>query len=274
MDHTRNDIYSNGSMGPHWHRMFLLSLGFHIAVFLIIVFMPSPGPSSRIRSVVYEVNLVEMPGGKGTGSVWSYGTGTGIGLSSSKQSASARRIGEVKDEETPLVISKKGLKIASNPINSSKFSSSKRIDKELSKIKSKEDNKEESKGNKAVSPGESEAGAGEANGSESGDAKDGINVRVYKIEVRDWVKSKWAYPVALSSYEAGKDLVAIVLLKVKNDGTIMESKFKKRSLNAIFDNSVTKAIERSNPLPPFPEEYRRHYDHIEITFNLNELGAH
>lgn len=274
MGHLGDDIYLSRSMDPQWHMMFILSLFVHIAVIAIIMFALRTGSPSRIKRIVYEVNLVEMPGGKSSGSVWHYGTGTGIGLSPSKQSASARRIGEVKDEETPLVIAKKGLKIKSEPAKRSNFSSSKRIDKELSKIKSKEEDKKEGKGNKAASPQKRETGAGAVDGSESGDAKDGINVRVYKIEVRDWVKSKWAYPVALSSYEAGKDLVAIVLLKVQNDGTILASKFKKRSLNAIFDKSVAKAIERANPLPPFPEEYRRRYDNIEITFNLGELGAH
>jgi len=58
---------------------------------------------------------------------------------------------------------------------------------------------------------------------------------------------------------------------VKRDGAILKRRFKKRSSSAVFDESVSKAIERSNPLPPFPEGYRKSHDEIEINFNLKDL---
>ena len=61
------------------------------------------------------------------------------------------------------------------------------------------------------------------------------------------------------------------MVRVKNNGAILESWFRKRSSNVIFDQSVLKALERSDPLPPFPEHYRKTYDEIEINFNLREL---
>jgi colicin import membrane protein len=42
-------------------------------------------------------------------------------------------------------------------------------------------------------------------------------------------------------------------------------------LSALFDESVLKAIERSNPLPPFPDSYRMSQDELQITFNLSDL---
>jgi colicin import membrane protein len=58
---------------------------------------------------------------------------------------------------------------------------------------------------------------------------------------------------------------------VKRDGSILKTEIKKRSSDDMFDQSVIKAIERSDPLPPFPEGYRKSYDEIEINFNLKEL---
>jgi len=58
---------------------------------------------------------------------------------------------------------------------------------------------------------------------------------------------------------------------VLRDGTISQFTFKKRSGDAIFDESVAKAIERSNPLPPFPEGFLKSSEEIEINFNLREL---
>jgi colicin import membrane protein len=65
--------------------------------------------------------------------------------------------------------------------------------------------------------------------------------------------------------------VSTVVVKVRQDGTILKSWFIDRSSNAIFDASVIKAVERSNPLPPFPEGYNKRQDEMEIRFDLSEL---
>jgi colicin import membrane protein len=51
----------------------------------------------------------------------------------------------------------------------------------------------------------------------------------------------------------------------------MKTRFDKRSTDVLFDESVSKAIERSNPLPPFPEGYRKTNEELEINFNLKDL---
>jgi len=58
---------------------------------------------------------------------------------------------------------------------------------------------------------------------------------------------------------------------VKSDGTILKSRLEKRSSDVLFDESVMKAIERSNPLPPFPEGYRKTHEEFYINFTLNDL---
>jgi colicin import membrane protein len=71
--------------------------------------------------------------------------------------------------------------------------------------------------------------------------------------------------------ESKKDLEAVVVIMVKSDGSIMKTRFEKRSASPIFDDSVIKAVERSNPLPPFPEGYKVSYDEIRFNFNLKDL---
>ena len=61
------------------------------------------------------------------------------------------------------------------------------------------------------------------------------------------------------------------MLTVKEDGTIVKSSFKKRSSDAFFDQQVEKAIKKSNPLPRFPEGYRKSEEEFEINFNLKDL---
>ena len=110
--------------------------------------------------------------------------------------------------------------------------------------------------------------SGTGGSNRGGTTVEGLQIRLYQIEVESWVKSKWAYPTAARNARA---LEAVVVLKVKNDGTVQKSWFEKRSNDPVFDQSVQKAIERSNPLPPFPESYRKSYEEIEIIFNLKDL---
>jgi outer membrane biosynthesis protein TonB len=53
----------------------------------------------------------------------------------------------------------------------------------------------------------------------------------------------------------------------------MTTRIVKHSGSPVFDESVTRAIKRSDPLPPMPESYPKSYEELEITFNLKELEA-
>ena len=110
--------------------------------------------------------------------------------------------------------------------------------------------------------GESKQGARRAGGPY------GISIQIYQAKIENRIKSNWSYPVAV---QGSKDLEAVIVVKVRRDGKIMEMQFAKKSSNSIFDQSVAKAVERSDPLPPFPEGYLKSYDEIEIRFNLKDL---
>jgi colicin import membrane protein len=62
-----------------------------------------------------------------------------------------------------------------------------------------------------------------------------------------------------------------VILTVRKDGKILEHSFKKRSHNPLFDDSVLKAIQKSDPLPPFPPGYKKRNEEVEINFSLKDL---
>ena len=93
-------------------------------------------------------------------------------------------------------------------------------------------------------------------------------MQIYVAEVYSLIKSNWHYPPELAS---GRAPESTVVLMVKSDGTILKTRFEKRSTDALFDESVLKAIERSNPLPPFPEGYRMTHDEFYINFSLKDL---
>lgn len=220
------------------------------------------------------MDLVEMPGGGAPSG--SKGVPAQKAAPVVKQEAPAKRIPAApKPEEKPVVISKKTLDKPAPPVEKPKVSPTELINTAISKIESKmktEEHLDRALANLESKAGKSEgdSGAPAGGGRFGGGLPGGTAMQIYQAEVESLIKSNWHYPVALDNK---KDLEAIVLLLVKSDGTIMKSRFDKRSQNVLFDESVLKAIERSNPLPPFPENYRRSHEEFEISFNLKDLEA-
>jgi colicin import membrane protein len=158
-----------------------------------------------------------------------------------------------------------------NKVEANEQDTARRIDQALVKIEKKVKSGEKDHLGEAISRLETRNEGASRKGFANGSSVTGMAIDIYKSEVEDWIKSNWAYPVALTSPRNKEDLEAVVVVRAKSNGTIMKSSFTKRSSNAMFNQSVLKAIEQSDPLPPFPPGYRVTQEEFEITFNLNEL---
>lgn len=91
-----------------------------------------------------------------------------------------------------------------------------------------------------------EAGAyGLGVGSASGDDK----FALYYTQVWQKVRSNWTLPPEWRS----PNVEAIIIITVRPDGLILESRFEKHSGLPLFDQSAARAVELSNPLPPLPQ---------------------
>lgn len=261
-------------MGPNWSPMVAASLAFHLVALFLIIFLANSGPSIRpFKGTVYEVNLVEMPAG-----VPQKPPGPSVSAEAKTETAAAvketktPRIEESRPAEKPLVISKKTIEKTTPPQEKPKVSPSDLINKAISKIEKKVKTENVDHLNAAISKLQTKARSQDSSaeaggGSERGQGISGGPMALYQMEVEAWIKSNWSYPVAMDK----KQLEAVVVLLVRQDGTITKTRLEKRSADALFDESVLKAIERSNPLPPFPDSYRKSYDEFEITFNLKDL---
>ncbi|MBW1851442.1 MAG: TonB C-terminal domain-containing protein [Deltaproteobacteria bacterium] len=265
---------SDKSMEQKWSKMFLLSLVLHLAVFAMILFVPEPMPTRKIRDTVYEVNLVEMPEGRRQSFKSRTKAKTGKALSAPARAPFTKRLSKPKKKEKPVVIAKRTIKAKTQQIKPPEDSSSKRIDKALAKIEKTVKEEKKDTIDRAIPKLEARVKGSEGKQTAGVRAENGITIHLYRMEVEERIKSNWSYPVALTGLKEEKNLETIVLLKVKNNGTILSFEFKTRSGNTIFDQSALKAVKRSDPLPPFPEGYRKTDDEIEINFNLSELGIH
>ncbi len=261
-------------MVPKWSKMFILSLLFHLVIFSSILFVPQSIPTRRIRDAVYEVNLVEMPSRKPSNVRSESMAKAEKSLPSSKKAAPTKRISTPKTKEKPVVMAKRVVEKKTAKAKTPEVSPSKLIDQALEKIEKKVESEKKGPVNEAISKLESQTEGPDKGGLSGGTPEDGITIRIYRLEIEERIKSNWSYPVALTSPKSQEDLEAIVVVRVKNNGTILKFEFEKRSYNVIFDQSVLKAIKRSDPLPPFPEGYRKTYDDVEINFNLRDLKGY
>lgn len=254
-----------------WSSMVALSVLFHIAVFCVVLFVPEALPTRRFEGVVYSVDLVELPASKDVQLRVKKGTGKKGAKTVVKQGSKAKRI-KVREEKKPLVIAKRTIQTKTAPLKKPKVSPSELIDKAISKIEKKvkaEEKKEVQKDlQRTIAKLEETIQGPPEPRSFGGRTVAGIPIQIYQMEVEERIKSSWSYPVAL---KGKKDLEAIVVVTVKRDGTILRTEMKKASSDPIFDQSVLRAIKRSDPLPPFPEGYIKSYDEIEIKFNLKDL---
>ena len=277
-----------------WVRMMALSFCFHLVIFSTFLFAPQTKihfPSMEER--VYHVELVGPPSGvesgvKGKGSA---------NIAKEKEKphivkTQTRRIA-IKEKKTVSVLAKR---VSSKPIARERkkdFSASELVDRAVSKIEKKVKEKKTDDLEKALSQIErkvkndktsqsekildkpeegiktfSKGGKGGIFGMSSGIGK---GIQLYQMKIEDAIKNNWSYPVALINIESKKAPEAIIIVTVRNDGKILKAWFRKKSNNPLFDDSVLKAIERSDPLPEFPPGYLKSYDEVEINFSLKDL---
>lgn len=266
-------------MEPRWTQFIFLSLILHLGALSLLLFVPDPTSTRKMSGpTVYEVNLVNLPSAKPKASAKSVQPERAAKkVSGSKKSVATKRISTPQIKEKPVIIGKRTVeRKKSTPRKKPtpkkpKVSPSKLIDQAVAKIKKNvRTQKKDQHLDRAISKIQNNVKKSETAGS-GGASVEGISIRIYQMEVEEQIKSNWQYPVALTSPSKRKDLVSTVVVKVNQDGTILKSWFIERSRNAIFDASVIKAVERSNPLPPFPEGYNKRQDEMEIRFNLSEL---
>ena len=266
-------------MEQKWGKMVILSLALHVVAFSLLVFAPESMPTRRMPGTIYEVDLVEMarpappkavaaPPQKKDGTL----------RPDSRKAPSAKRIYVPEKKEKPVVVAKRVLEKKSPKPKKPEVPPSKLIDEAVSRIQKKVEVEKKpppvDRIAEAVSRIQSQVKTGGEAKSSGVEPSNGIMIQLYRLEIYEKVKSNWSYPVADLDAKGLKGLEAIVVLKVKSDGTIVKYWFEKQSPNAIFNDSVVKAIERAAPMPPFPPGYRKTEEEIEITFDLRDLLDH
>ncbi|MBW1988126.1 MAG: TonB family protein [Deltaproteobacteria bacterium] len=77
----------------------------------------------------------------------------------------------------------------------------------------------------------------------------------YAQQLKWHVNRNWAFPERLAGTE--KELTAVIQVTIERDGRITDVWFERRSGNPYFDDSVQRAVAKSDPAPKLPDQYPR-----------------
>jgi len=87
---------------------------------------------------------------------------------------------------------------------------------------------------------------------------------IYKVEIAYVIQQNWAFSEPMVG--GRKDLEARLVIKILPEGQIGDLFFETKSGNAYFDDSVYKAVKKSDPLPALPKGYRKPFYMVGLRF--------
>ena len=124
-------------------------------------------------------------------------------------------------------------------------------------------------GGAASSAAQTGSGSGSGSGSgPSGGITVDENLKRYLIAVNSQIQEHWVLPEMQSWKE---NIEAIVIIRVRRDGVVVERSFKKKSDNVYFNQFVEKTLKLSSPLPPFPIGINQPEMEIGLKFRPGEV---
>ena len=94
-------------------------------------------------------------------------------------------------------------------------------------------------------------------------------IDIYKAEIPYHIEKNWAFSEQLAGGDT--DLVAVVVIKIMQNGEIRDIWFEKKSGDSYFDESAFKAVKKSDPLPELPKEYFKPYYNLGLIFTPSGL---
>ena len=116
-------------------------------------------------------------------------------------------------------------------------------------------------------PGEGEGAAAIGPGGQGGGIAKGVDFIIYYNRMRYVIRERWTWVGKRS------DLEVTVHFGIRDNGEIVGVKVVQGSGDPSYDDSVFRAIHRASPLPPPPENYRKDFMDVELTFRPKDLGG-
>ena len=259
---------------------FGVSFLFHLIIIGAMVLMPQFGSKPRLGSGVVNVSLVSLPSGGPDSARPPAAVVKAKPVEKQPPQKPAIKIPEPKPVPTvkkpPEAVSLAPEKAKpKKSLKKKTLDRSKMIDSALDRIEKKVEKTETDSVTSAIEQLKRKVAASEAppltgsGGAASGRAGTGAvgpsggagiggarvqeSILIYQAEIQYQIQKNWAFSQQLAGDNT--ELEAILAIKVLRNGEIEDIWFDKKSGNAYLDDSAYKALVKSNPLPPLPNDY-------------------
>jgi colicin import membrane protein len=285
-----------GQDSPSMVFPFGVSFLFHLIIIGALVFMPQFGSRPGFRSGVVNVSLVSLPssGPDSAGPAASV-----VKPKPAETKPPQKPVVEVPEAKPVPAVQKppEAVSLAPKKIKSKKslkektVDRSKMIDSALDRIEKKVEKTETDSVTSAIeqlkrkvaasesqartAPGQGASGkagagvAGPAGGSGKGGARVQESILIYQAELQYQIQKNWAFSQQLAGDNTQQE--AVLAIKVLRNGEIEDIWFDKKSGNAYLDESAYRALVKSNPLPPLPNDYMSPFYKIGLRFGPKGL---
>ncbi len=257
--HSDTLLLNNADDNFHKFSIFLaFSFVLHIIFFTIYVFAPSILPDRKFQPSVINVDLVSFSAPPAAPKQ---------SIPEPIQQTKAKKTIPIKkkvQKKTKIISTKKSVTINKKKKKSLKKKitrPSQTIDQAISQMKKKVEasqaqalsNRMSQLAREVKKQGKARKGAGGIGNSGTKGGQKSELINIYLTESRFKIEKNWRLPPQIKGDPS--NLLVIMGIKIMPDGEIRESWFDRRSGNQYFDDSVKKAILKSNPLPPLPEGF-------------------
>jgi colicin import membrane protein len=115
--------------------------------------------------------------------------------------------------------------------------------------------------------GEGEGAAALGSGGRGGGVVKGMEFIIYQNRMLSSIKDNWTWVGQKTN------LKVVVHFSIKENGEITGLKIVQPSGDPSYDESVLRAVKKSSPLPPPPDNSRKDFADVELTFRPKDLGA-
>ncbi len=267
------------------HRQFLrisaISAACHVALFIGLIFFPDITPARRWSSSVVNVSLVALPGpGKGAmPRPRTEASQTPETKKTPKPTPEQQAVPEVGPKPDMVSIAETCEIKPKTSLKKKTFKTEKAIQSAIKNIEAKaEKNAPENTpdplakalANLEQKVEEGPPGVGTGVGEGGGGKATLDQMDIYKVEIAYVIQKNWAFSEPMVG--GRKDLEARLVIKILPEGRIADMFFETKSGNAYFDESVYKAVKKSDPLPPLPKGYRRSSYMVGLRFTPSGLN--
>ncbi|MBI2359568.1 MAG: cell envelope integrity protein TolA [Deltaproteobacteria bacterium] len=119
----------------------------------------------------------------------------------------------------------------------------------------------------SAGPGEGVGAAAPGSGGSGGGIVKAFEFLVYRNQMLRLIRDRWTW--------VGKrgDLEVTVRFGIRDNGQIAGLRILRASGDPSYDDSVMRAVAKASPLPPPPENYRKEFMDVELTFRPKDLGG-